>query len=197
MDFLKHVETAWKLTLKNIVPLILMTLVMIITSFITLGILAPVTMAGYMQSILLMLRDNREPKIQDIFSQMNLFLPLLLFGIVVFFAIMIGFRLLVLPGIIISLITLFTCIYMLPLMTDKKLGLIEAIRESYYMSIKGQIVEHIIVVILYTGIIAIGGSVLIGSLFTQPFATIFLLSVYSEKANQQLPASDMEKPVQG
>ncbi len=197
MDFLKHVETAWKLTLKNIVPLILMTLVMIITSFITLGILAPVTMAGYMQSILLMLRDNREPKIQDIFSQMNLFLPLLLFGIVVFFAIMIGFRLLVLPGIIISLIILFTCIYMLPLMTDKKLGLIEAIRESYYMSIKGQIVEHIIVVILYTGIIAIGGSVLIGSLFTQPFATIFLLSVYSEKANQQLPASDMEKPVQG
>ncbi|HDL07171.1 MAG TPA: hypothetical protein ENG35_00325 [Desulfobacteraceae bacterium] len=197
MDFLKHVETAWKLTLKNIVPLILMTLVMIITSFITLGILAPVTMAGYMQSILLMLRDNREPKIQDIFSQMNLFLPLLLFGIVVFFAIMIGFRLLVLPGIIISLIILFTCFYMLPLMTDKKLGLIEAIRESYYMSIKGQIVEHIIVVILYTGIIAIGGSVLIGSLFTQPFATIFLLSVYSEKANQQLPASDMEKPVQG
>jgi hypothetical protein len=48
MDFKKHLLRAWELTLKFIVPLVLMTLVMLVVSFLTLGILAPVTMAGYM-----------------------------------------------------------------------------------------------------------------------------------------------------
>ena len=184
MDFKKHLETAWKLTLKFIAPLILMTLVMFIVSFFTLGVLALVTMAGYMQSILLMVRDGREPKIQDIFSQMRLFLPLLGFGIVVVIAIMIGFMLLVLPGIIVALAVSFSCLYMLPLMTDKKLGLIEAIKESYALATQGDILDHIVVMILFMGISGIGGSVFIGWLFTQPLATVFLLSIYEEKISQ-------------
>ena len=184
MDFKKHLETAWKLTLKFIAPLILMTLVMFIVSFLTLGVLAPVTMAGYMQSILLMVRDGREPKIQDIFSQMRLFLPLLGFGIVVVIAIMIGFMLLVLPGIIVALAVSFSCLYMLPLMTDKKLGLIEAIKESYALATRGNILDHIVVMILFMGISGIGGSVFIGWLFTQPLATVFLLSTYEEKISR-------------
>ena len=46
MDIKKHMETAWGMTLKFVVPLILMTLVMAVVSAVTLGILAPVTMAG-------------------------------------------------------------------------------------------------------------------------------------------------------
>ena len=71
MDFKKHFETAWRLTLKFIVPLILMTLVLFIVSFVTLGILAPVATAGYMQSLLSLLKEGREPKVQDIFSEMS------------------------------------------------------------------------------------------------------------------------------
>jgi len=181
MDFKKHLETAWNMTLKFIAPLIFMTLVMFILWFFTIGILAPVTMAGYMQSILLMLREGREPKIQDLFSQMKLFLPLLGFGILVFIAIMIGFVLLVLPGIVIALAISFCCLYMVPLMTDKKLGLFEAIKESYTMTTQGVFVDQIVVLILFLGISAAGSAVFIGSLFTQPLATIFLLSVYEEK----------------
>jgi hypothetical protein len=77
MDFKRHIETAWNLTLANIVSLILMTLVMVAISSLTLGILAPVTMAGYTQSLLQLVRNGREPKVQDLFSHMNLFLPLL------------------------------------------------------------------------------------------------------------------------
>ncbi|MFC1883145.1 hypothetical protein ACFL2O_00100 [Thermodesulfobacteriota bacterium] len=189
MDFKKHFEVAWNLILKYIAPLILMTIVMFIVSFFTLGILAPVTLAGYFQSILLMIREDREPKIPDIFSEMRLFFPLLVFGIVVFFATMIGFFLFVLPGIIISVGVGFICLYMLPLMTDKKLGIMEAIKESYNVTIKGKIADHIVVFILFIGISAVGSSVFIGWLFTQPLASILLLSVYNDEVSGSVAAS--------
>ena len=184
MNFKYHLETAWNMTLKFIAPLIFITLVMFLLWFFTIGILAPVTMAGYMHSILLMLRDGREPKIQDLFTQMKLFLPLLGFSILVFIATVIGFMLLVLPGIIISLVISFCCLYMLPLMTDKELGLFEAVKESYTMTTQGVFTDQIVVLILFLGISAAGSAVFIGSLFTQPLATIFLLSVYEERIKQ-------------
>ena len=72
---------------------------------------------------------------------------------------------------------------MLPLMTDKRLGLIEANKESYRMAVRGIIGEHIVVAILFFGISGIGSSFVFRSLFTQPLAPIFLLSVYDEKVS--------------
>ena len=189
MDFKKHFERAWNLTLKYIVPLILMTLVMGIVSCVTLGILAPVTMAGYFHAILLMIKEDREPQIMDIFSQMRLFFPLLIFGIVVFFVTILGFFLLVLPGVIVAVGVGFICLYMIPFMTDKKLGLMEAIKESYNATIKGKIGEQIVVFILFVGISAVGSSVFIGWLFTQPLATILLLSVYEDEVSPTVAVS--------
>jgi len=183
MDFKKHIVKAWALTLQFIVSLVLMTLVMSAVAVVTLGILAPVMMAGYMQSVLLMIREGREPKIQDLFSEMKLFFPLLAFGFVSFIAVAIGFMLLVIPGFLVIMAVSFSCLYMLPLMTDKRLGLVEAIKESYAMAVRDNIPEHIVVAILFLAISGIGSSFLIGFLFTQPLATVFLLSVYDERTN--------------
>lgn len=181
MDFKRHIETAWNLTLGHIVSLIIMTLVMVAVSSLTLGILAPVTMAGYTQSLLQLIRNGREPKVQDLFSYMNLFLPLLGFGIAVFVATSIGFMLLLVPGIIVVVAVTFCCIYMMPLMTDKNLGLVDAIKESYAMARSGDLVDHVVVVVIFMAISMIGGTVFIGVLFTQPLATLFLLSTYEER----------------
>ena len=186
MDFKKHLLRAWELTWQFIVSLVLMTLVMTGVAVITLGVLAPVTMAGYMQSILLMIREGREPKIQDLFSEMRLFLPLLAFGVVAFVAVIIGFMLLIIPGFLAIMAISFCCLYMLPLMTDKKLGLFEAVKQSYNMAVRDNIPEHIVVAILFLAISGIGGSFFIGFLFTQPLATTFLLSVYEEKTANSL-----------
>jgi len=180
MDFNRYFRTSWNLMLTFIVPLIIMTMVMLGIGFLTLGILSPVMMAGYIHSILRMIRENREPKFQDLFSQMKLFLPLLGFMILVFVIIGIGFLLLVLPGILISFALAFCCIYVLPLMVDKDMKLFEAVKQSYSMSVKGQVMEHLVLVILYFGIMAIGGSVFIGTLFTLPFTTILLLLAYED-----------------
>ncbi len=190
MDFKYHLEVAWKLTIANIVPVILMTLALFLVSVLTLGILAPVTMAGYVQALLLLVRENREPKVQDIFSQMRLFLPLLLFGIVVFIGAMIGFMLLFLPGILFLMAASFCCLYMLPLMTDRGLGLMDAVKKSFAMVTHGNWVDHILVFILFAGITAVGSSIFIGTLFTQPLATLFLMSIYS-----QLDRKDQTEPV--
>ena len=182
MDLKSHLETAWELTLEFIAPLIIITLVMFAVWFVSFGLLTPVTLAGYTQSLLKMLREGRDPRVKDLFSRMNLFLPLLGFGILTIIAVTIGFVFLVLPGVLIGFLISFVCLYMIPLMTDKELGLFDAIKESYTMGVKkGSVTEHIVVVIIYLGIITIGGSVFIGSLFTQPLATIFLLSVYTER----------------
>ena len=181
MDFKTHFEMAWDLTLRYIAPLILMTLVMGIVGFLSLGILGPVIMAGYMHAILLMIRDGREPRIQDIFSHFRLFLPLLVFGLAAFLAVTIGFMLFVLPGLLVLLALSFCCLYVLPLMTDKGLGLMDAVRESVRMSTGNNTLDQIVIMIIYLGLSAVGGSVFIGWLFTQPFATVFLLSIYEEK----------------
>jgi len=181
MDFKKHLETAWHLTLKFIAPLIFMTLVMACASFLTLGILAPVAAAGYIQAILLMFREGREPKIQDVFSRMDLFLPLLAFEVIAVIATAVGLSLLVLPGVLISLAIAFGCLYMLPLMTDRNMKLMDALKESFSMSFQGNTADHFVVTLLVIGISWIGVNTVIGWLFTQPMATIFLVSVYEER----------------
>jgi hypothetical protein len=181
MDFKKHLEKAWNITLKNLVMLILMTLVMMVVSFFTLGILAPVITAGYLQAIIELIRSGREPRMEDLFSQMRLFLPLLAFSAITTIVILIGFALIMLPGLLVALAVAFGCLYMLPLMTDKQMGLIDALKTSWQMAVKENIAEHIVVVILFFGLMAIGGSVFIGTLFTQPFASVFLISIYLER----------------
>lgn len=188
MDFKRHIETAWNLTIKNIVVLIIMTLVLVAVSTLTLGIMAPVASAGYTQSLLRLIRNGREPRVQDLFAYMNLFLPLLGFGLAVFLAASIGFMLLFLPGIIVIVAVTFCCIYMLPLMTDKNMGIVDAIKQSYAMSRQGEIVDHVVVVIIFMAITMIGSTVFIGVLFTQPLATLFLLSTYEERIGTTQPS---------
>lgn len=184
MDFKKHLETAWNTMLEHIVMLILMSLVMLVVSFFTLGILAPVVMAGFTQAVIQLMRDGREPRIDDLFSQMRLILPLLGFSIVVFVATLTGLFMFVLPGLAVIFAVAFGCLYMIPLMTDQKMGLIDAIKSSWMMAFDGNVADHIVVVILFIGLIAIGSSVFIGALLTLPFATAFLISVYLEKVGR-------------
>ncbi len=189
MDFKNHLEAAWSTTLQHIAMLILMTLVALVVSGLTVGILLPVVMAGFTQSIVQLMRDGREPRIEDLFSQMKLFLPLFGFSIVVFIAIVVGFFLLVLPGLAVVFAVTFGCLYMVPLMTDRNMDLVEAVKTSWKMAFDDSIADHIVVVILFIGLISIGTSVFVGILLTQPFATVFLISVYLEKVDDNEDAA--------
>jgi signal recognition particle receptor subunit beta len=49
------------------------------------------------------------------------------------------------------------------------------------MTTNGSWVDNLAVFIIFIGLLALGSTTFIGALFTQPFATIFLMSVYDEK----------------
>jgi NhaP-type Na+/H+ or K+/H+ antiporter len=186
MDFKEHIETAWKNTLKFIGPVLILTVVQIVVSVFSLGIMAPVTMAGYMQSLLRVLREGREPEVKDLFSEMRLFLPLALFSLVVMVALIIGFTMLVLPGILMTGCLVFGAIYMVPLMTDKKLGIMDALKESWEMATRDPWTDQIILTLLYLIIVSVGGSVIVAVFFTQPLATFLVLSVYEERLQKKI-----------
>ncbi len=178
MDIKHHFEVAWNLCLKNVVSLIIVTLVLAAISFISLGILAPIAFAGYAYALLLLINENREPRAQDIFSHLRLFFPLLGFLIIVFIICFIGYMLLVLPGVILSIGFGFCGLYMLPILVDKEIGVFEAFKKSVAMATQNNIVDHIIVFVIFSILTAVGSSSVIGFLILQPFATLFLLSVY-------------------
>ncbi len=184
MDFRQHLQTAWESTLEFIVPVILLTLVQVIVVMFSFGILAPVTSAGYMQSLLRTLREGREPRLGDLFSEMRLFLPLLVFGILAMILISLGFVLFVIPGFVAAAFLLFATIYMMPLMTDKDMGLMEALKESWRMAVKKPLADQMILILLYLVIMILGSSIPVAILFTQPLVTFLVLSVYRERLQE-------------
>lgn len=178
MDIKYHVETAWKLFFNNLLSLIILTLVVAAVSVISLMILSPVALAGYIDSLYKLLKYNREPKAQDVFSKINLFFPLFLFGIAVVIITAIGFTLFVIPGFVFSIIIGYTCMYVLPVMVDKQYGIVDAIKKSIAIVTQSRVSDHIIVFIIFSALTTIGGSSFIGFVFLQPLACLFLLSVY-------------------
>ncbi|MFH2123005.1 MAG: hypothetical protein ABIJ50_05950 [Pseudomonadota bacterium] len=186
MDFKEHIEAAWQNTLKFIGPVLILTLVQIAVSVFSLGIMAPVTMAGYMQSLLRVLREGREPEVKDLFSEMRLFLPLAFFSLLVMVALIIGFTMLILPGILMTGGLVFGTIYMLPLMTDKKLGIMDAIKESWAMATRTPWTDQLILTLLYLLIVSLGGSVVVAVFFTQPLSTFLVLSVYEARLQTKI-----------
>jgi len=189
MDFKTHFELSWKLFVANLAALLISTLVLLAVSVVSLGFMAPVMTAGYMQSLLLLVRENRKPEIRDLFGQMRLFFPLLVFTLAVALVIFLGLAMLVLPGIVVLIALTFFCMYMMPLMTDQNLGLVEAVKESGRMALQDPVGEHIAVIAVFLALNSIGNSTGIGVLFTQPFATLFVLSVYELKRRRILPSS--------
>lgn len=181
MDLTHHLEKGWKNFLQFIGPVLLVTFVLYVVTLFSLGIFGPVASAGYYQALLRAQREGRTPEVKDLFSHMSLFLPLLLFGFVSFCLIMLGFVFLLLPGIAIALFLLFACMYLLPLMTDKNMGLLDGLKESWRMAVTDPVGDHIIITIVFVALLSVGGSVPFLILLAQPLATFILLSFYEER----------------
>lgn len=189
MDFKRHLETAWQNTLNFLGPVLLLTLAQLFVIFFSLGVLAPVSMAGYVRSLLRAQREGRPPEIRDLFSTMSLFVPLFIFSVVVMLATWIGFLILVIPGLIVASFILFATMYMLPLMIDQNQGIIAAIKESWAIAIREPITDQIVISLIYLLFMSLGCSIPLALLVTQPFVVFFLLSVYEERlrSRQSLP----------
>lgn len=181
MNFQKHFEEGWRNTLEFVGPVILLTLVQLVLIAVSFGVLGPVLTAGYAKSLLRAQREGRTPQMGDLFGEMRLFFPLLIFGFCLLAVISLGLMLFVLPGMVITALVAFGLLYVVPLMVDLDLGIIESVKESWRMSMEKPITDQIIIAVVYGGIISIGGSFFIVFLFAQPLATFILLSFYDKR----------------
>ncbi len=181
MDFKNIIVKSWKNTLSFIGPLLLITFAQLLVIILSLGILAPVTTAGYIQSLLRAEREGRQPEVGDLFSQMRLFLPLFGFFLLVTIVAATGFLLLVVPGFIVIGLVAFVAFYMLPLMTDQGYGLFDALKKSWEIATAAPVTDHIIIVIIYVAIMSLGSSLPFAFLITQPLATFILVGAYQKR----------------
>jgi hypothetical protein len=181
MDFKNLIVTSWHNTLNFIGPLLLVTLVQLILIIVSFGILAPVTTAGYVHSLMRAVQEDRKPEVGDLFSQMRLFLPLFIFSLLAVIAFLIGFTLLVLPGFAVMALVAFAAFYLIPLMTEQRLGLFDGLKMSWDKALQAPVSDHIIVVIIYLVIMSLGSSLPFAFLITQPLATFILVGAYRER----------------
>jgi membrane-anchored glycerophosphoryl diester phosphodiesterase (GDPDase) len=111
----------------------------------------------------------------------------------------IGFLLLLLPGLAVLAFISFAAFYLLPYMVDQKLGLFDALKASWQTAMQEPVSEHIVVVIIYVAITSLGSSLWFAFLITQPMATFIMVEAYNyrvlgNKRGGQAGPEDVDVP---
>ncbi|MEA1985551.1 MAG: glycerophosphodiester phosphodiesterase [Euryarchaeota archaeon] len=164
MDINDIFSETWQVFKENFVAYIVGTLIT------ALGSIFIVTIAPLMYGLTYMaVKGVRGEKVEinDVFEGFNHFINSWVFVLVAGILLFIGYLLLVIPGIILSILLL----YAFPLMVLKGYGGIDAIQGSIGLS-KENFVDTLILSVILWVINAIGGSLYLGSLITVPIALI-------------------------
>jgi hypothetical protein len=171
--FLKGVwSRSWQLFQANAITFILASLLVTVLSVVSIGILIGPLSIGYIE---LVRKAGRGETIAvgDVFRGFDFFLPGFLATLLIGLAVLVGFILLVLPGIAVAFLSAFT----LHAIAFENLGVIAAITRSVKLVIDN-LVNVLILMFVAMVVHAIGGSVLLGMLITSPFVMIAFTAAY-------------------
>lgn len=171
---------------KNFLVLILASLTLFILGPLTLFILTGPLQAGFMMMILHSLKSEEKPKFDDLFKYLNRFSSLLIGFFVPAICSIIGLFFLVFPGIIIFTIWM----YVLLLIVDKDLDVVDALKESYNLVINNNIWKHIILILIVIAIPLIVGCQqgplgLILAILAYPLVTGLIVSAYNQLSGKK------------
>lgn len=125
MDFQGYLENSWEMLKKRPLFFILGGLMVQLLTMFSLSLLAGPLMGAYLMTMVLYLRQGREPEFNDLFAGLPRMRELFSFFFLILL-IVVGLMFMVLPGIVFAT----WWIYTLPLMTDRRMRLGEAMRES-------------------------------------------------------------------
>lgn len=160
----------WGLFIKDVVHLIIATVVATLLSIVTIGVLAGPLYAGLYQMVLARVKEGKQPHWDDVFAGLDRFWSYL--GAALFLVVVIGLAwITVIGGILLGTIWL----YVFPLMVDKRMGLGEALGASYRLVRDNGFVEHLVLVVLFAIISSIGGPAF---LVTVPFTIAATIAAY-------------------
>jgi len=145
MNFQAYLENTYRIIKEEPLILILGGLIVQLLTIVSLGFLVGPFLGGYTLLIILYLRENKKPVFNDIFSGLQQFANLFPYFIVLLF-IFLGFAMLIIPGLIFATWWL----YVLPLMVDRKMSFMEAMRLSMStVNEKGFLMHFVFVLLIY------------------------------------------------
>lgn len=145
MNFFLHLHNAWR-SLKR-VPLLLVIGAMLVSllGFVSFGLLIGPLHGAYMEIMIRLQRDGHRPTPRDFiagFSRFGQLFPLCL----LMAAIILGFMIYMIPGILIATMWIYT----LPLMADRRISLTTAMNKSAAMVQGKGFFNHLIFLLMIT-----------------------------------------------
>ena len=188
MDVGAILGESWRIYVRDIVVLVIATLVAGLLTIVTIGILGGAMYAGLYLMVIDRIRDGKTPQVGDVFGCMDRWVQLFGTTLALVIVIAIGFVLFIVPGVYLLVIWAFV----LPLMAEKRLNFAEA-RAASKALVDGAGFWTVFVVLLVLVIITSVASSVIGfvlnpfhlypvgglvSLLTTPFTIIGTTVVY-------------------
>jgi hypothetical protein len=165
--FLEEVaRDTWELFQKHALVLVLASLLVLIVSALSLGLLAGPLLVGFLD----MVRRARagEPlQTGDAFKRFDSFLASLIALVLIGCAVSIGMFLLVAPGLLVAIFSAFT----LHAIAYERVTAIAAIKRSVEI-VKANFVHALVLLLLISVAQTIGGAVLLGTIITLPLGLV-------------------------
>lgn len=168
MDYEDIFSRSWNAFKDNVAAFIVATIIVVFGSIFIVTI-APL-FYGLTYMAVKGLRGEKV-EINDVFEGFNRFVKSWVLLLVSVILIGIGYMILILPGLILSILL----IYSFPLLVIKDYGAMDAIKESIDIS-KQNFVDSLVLFIIVAIISTIGGITYLGSLVTIPIITLALVA---------------------
>ncbi|HUT55892.1 MAG TPA: hypothetical protein VM658_21050 [bacterium] len=179
MDFEKLLRGSWDHFVKDIVNLILFFLVGGVLC-ITI-VLIPSVIAGFTRATLAYVRTGRKPEFTELWN-FNGYLETLLLMIIGGFLIMIGYCLLIVPGVILQIWWLYALFFIV----DRRMGFWQAMSASKDAVSRTGLFNHFVVLLIAMVLNGLGSAVSgLGALVTTPFVMIMLALVYLDLTGER------------
>lgn len=172
MDFGKLLKDCWDLFLKEIVNLVLFGLVGIVLCLTV--VLIPTVVGGWARGFVGYVRDGKRPDF-NLLWDFGGYLQILLLVLVQGLLVSLGFMLLVVPGVILSVWWLYAVFFLV----DRDMGFWEAMSASREAVSRAGFFNHFVVFLILCVLNALGGVLSgLGTLVTLPFTLVLLGRAY-------------------
>lgn len=187
LDIGKCFNDAFDVYKQNIFILVLSALIFQVCSIFTLFILAGPLYGGYCFMMLNAIRkEDKKIELRDMFGMFNKFWPLLALFVVQAVLIFFGFLLLIIPGLILTAMWLFTYFVMI----DQNKGVFEALKGSWGI-VKNAFWINFALCVIYLLVSIVPGQIpyagwLLG-IFVLPFTVLMITSAYLQQAPEKVP----------
>lgn len=172
MDFGDLLKQSWDLFIKEIVTLVIFTLVGVVLSMTI--VLIPTVAAGLVRGYVGYVRDGRVPEYSELWNFEG-YVDVLIWIIVLSVLLSIGYTLLIIPGIILTVWWMYSGYYLV----DRNMGFWEAMTASKEAVGQAGFIQHFIVLLIVTVLNSVGSAVAgLGTILTAPFTLLLMTLVY-------------------